>query len=85
MGLQEEVRKMQELVMKECDPDKIPIGELGSSPDHPYTHMPEDVPYGAWFKCCKCGIFARSTITFDCFAEEVGGTLECELCIRGVE
>ena len=37
------------------------------------------VEYGTWCKCSKCGFVARSTITFDFYAEE-GEPLVCENC-----
>lgn len=57
------------------------------SKDSPFTHAPADwstngVPYGAWCKCCRCGLVHRSTISFDCYAKGPGEPLHCENCQR---
>lgn len=70
---------LTEFITEKVGTDKC-VGP-GESPYNPLLVMPEDVPYGAWFKCSRCGVTARSTIMFDCYGE-LGDPLICETCVR---
>lgn len=61
------------------DFDPLPDGAPGTL-GNPLTTMPDDVPYGAWFRCCRCDRLGRSTVAFDCYGEP-GGLLTCEACV----
>lgn len=55
---------------------------------NPFTHAPADwdengVPYGAFCKCSNCGLLHRSTVAFDCYADNPGDPLTCESCKVG--
>jgi hypothetical protein len=63
------------------DFDPLPEGPPGTL-GNPLVTMPDDVPYGAWFRCAKCGRLARSTIAFDCHGGP-GELLTCEACLHG--
>jgi len=61
--------------------------ELGTK-ENPYIVAPEDwlkngVPYSSFCKCYRCGMVARSTFTFDYYADNPGDKLECEMCKIG--
>ncbi len=49
---------------------------------NPITLWPADghIPYGAYCKCGKCGIVARSTFTFDFYNRGEGEPMLCENC-----
>ena len=57
--------------------------------EHPYQFAPENfledgLPYGAFCKCGLCDRIARSTVTFDYYANKDGEALRCETCTLGV-
>ncbi|RJQ30277.1 hypothetical protein C4565_00400 [Candidatus Parcubacteria bacterium] len=79
--MNQNIKKIQDEILNKDNPaDVIDAGQPGFSPETPFTHMPEHMPYGAWFKCFECKQLARSTISFDCFAKKTGDLLRCEMC-----
>lgn len=73
--------------MTAADFDLIPAGQLGATQLTPYICAPADwkkngVPYGAWCRCCECGVIGRSTLAFDFYAIAPGDALTCETCSR---
>ncbi len=43
-----------------------------------------EIPYGDWCKCIRCGLVTKSTIAFRYTAEFQGGALQCEKCFMTV-
>lgn len=75
---------MWDQMFKRDRPEPSPIG----SRENAYVVAPDDweesgVPYGSFCRCGKCGLVARSTHTFDFYADAAGIPLKCETCQMG--
>lgn len=56
--------------------------------ENPWLVAPDDwhtngVPYGDFCKCDACNLIARSTFSFDYYADAPGQPLRCESCKLG--
>jgi hypothetical protein len=61
--------------------------KLGSQ-ENPWKITPDDwlengVPWGDYCECSQCGLVARSTNTFDYYADGPGMAMRCECCTLG--